>query len=190
MGSFINDCGLLSARTDPEPDLFRYLARSITYQQLSGKAAQTIHARFAALFKNELPVASAAEKMSIEKLRSAGLSGAKAKAIKDLAVKTQDGTIASRASLVRRSNEEVIENICQVWGIGPWTVQMLLMFNFGRPDIMPATDLGIQKGIQYVYRLDELPGPEEVLTRTHHLSPYRTMASLYFWHAADTILVS
>ena len=73
-----------------------------------------------------------------------------------------DGTLAPRASLVRRSDEDVIENLCQVRGIGPWTVQMLLMFNFGRPDVMPATDLGVQKGVQVVYRMRKLPAPDEV----------------------------
>ena len=190
LGAFIEDHGLISIRTVPENDLFRYLSRAITYQQLSGKAAETIHGRFVELFPGGQPEASAATRMSIAQLRSVGLSNSKAKAILDLAEKTLDGTLASRSTLVRRSDEEVIENICQVWGIGPWTVQMLLMFNFGRPDVMPATDLGVQKGIQAVYELDEMPTPEEVLVRTQHLAPYRSVASMYFWRAADTLLMA
>lgn len=190
LAGFIRDYGPISIRTDPESNLFRYLSRAITYQQLSGKAAETIHGRFAALFDDDLPEAQTAVAMSVEKLRSVGLSRNKALAIQDLAQKTLDGTLASRASLVRRSDEAVIENICQVWGIGPWTVQMLLMFNFGRPDVMPATDLGVQKGVQAVYGLCELPTPDDVLTRTRHLAPYRSVASLYFWRAADTFLMA
>ena len=190
LGAFIGDHGLISIKTVPETDLFRYLSRAITYQQLSGKAAETIHGRFVALFPGGNPGASEATRMSIAQLRSVGLSNSKAKAILDLAEKSLDGTLAPRSTLVRRSDEEVIENICQVWGIGPWTVQMLLMFNFGRPDVMPATDLGIQKGIQAVYRLEDMPSPDEVLAKTRHLAPYRTVASLYFWKAADTFLMA
>ncbi|HKJ18663.1 MAG TPA: DNA-3-methyladenine glycosylase 2 family protein [Xanthomonadales bacterium] len=190
LGGFIQDYGPIGIPSDTEKDLFRYLSRAITYQQLSGKAAETIHGRFATLFDNELPEPGQAASMSIEKLRSSGLSGSKARAIQDLAVKTLDGTLASRASLVRRENDAVIENICQVWGIGPWTVQMLLMFNFRRPDVMPATDLGVQKGVQVIYSLSELPSPDEVVARTTHLSPYRSVASLYFWRAADTVVLS
>ena len=175
---------------DPEKNLFRYLARAIVYQQLSGKAAGTIHGRFAGLFDEGLPGARQAALLSIGQLREVGLSNNKALAIQDLARKTLDGTLASRASLVRRSNEDVIRNLCQVRGIGPWTVQMLLMFNFGRPDIMPATDLGIQKGVQVVYRMRQMPTPDKVLARTRHLAPYRTMASSYFWRAADTELMA
>lgn len=190
LGGFIAEYGPISIRTDAETNLFRYLSRAITYQQLSGKAAETIHGRFTALFKNNLPEAVDADRMSIDQLRSVGLSRSKAMAIQDLARKTLDGTLASRASLVRRSDDQVIENICQVWGIGPWTVQMLLMFNFGRPDVMPTTDLGVQKGVQAVYKMEKLPSPEEVLAQTQHLAPYRSMASFYFWKAADTFLMA
>lgn len=190
LGAFILDHGAISIPSDTESDLFRYLSRAITYQQLSGKAAETIHGRFRALFKDDRPDPAQTVSMSTDSLRAVGLSGSKARAIQDLAQKTLDGTLASRASLVRRSDEQVIENICQVWGIGPWTVQMLLMFNFGRPDVMPATDLGVQKGVQVVYGLSDLPAPDEVVDKTMHLAPYRSVASLYFWRAADTVLVS
>lgn len=190
MAVVIDRCPPFRLPFDPEKNLFRYLSRAITYQQLSGKAARTIHGRFAELFDGNLPEAEQAVNLSHEKLRSVGLSNNKALAILDLARKTLDGTLASRASLVRRSNEAVIENLCQVRGIGPWTVQMLLMFNFGRPDVMPATDLGIQKGVQAVYRMRRLPTPDVVLARTRHLAPYRTMAASYFWRAADTELMA
>ena len=190
MAGFIEKCKPFRIAMDPETDLFRYLSRAITYQQLSGKAAETIHGRFAALFENALPDAAQAAAMDIKDLRGVGLSNNKALAIQDLARKTLDGTLASRASLVRRSDQAVIENVCQVRGIGPWTGQMLLMFNFGRPDVMPATDLGVQKGVQAVYRMRKLPAPDKVLARTRHLAPYRTVAAYYFWRAADTALMA
>ena len=190
MGAFIARCPSFPMPHDPEKDLFRYLARAICYQQLSGKAAKTIHGRFAALFPGDIPRAETVQGMTVADLRSVGLSNNKALAIQDLARKTLDGTLAGRASLVRRSDQAVIENLCQVRGIGPWTVQMLLMFNFGRPDVMPATDLGIQKGIQVVYGMRALPGPDAVLKRTRHLAPFRTLASCYFWRAADTDLMA
>jgi 3-methyladenine DNA glycosylase/8-oxoguanine DNA glycosylase len=190
MAAFIERCESFPIRMDPEKDLFRYLSRAIAYQQLSGKAAATIHSRFAALFDDGLPEAEQAAAMDIETMRSVGLSNNKALAIQDLARKSLDGTLASRARLVRRSDEAVIENVCQVRGIGPWTGQMLLMFNFGRPDIMPATDLGVQKGVQAIYRMRKTPKPDEVLARTRHLSPYRTVAAYYFWRAADTALMA
>lgn len=190
MAEAIDRCPPFRLPYDPEKDLFRYLSRAICYQQLSGKAAKTIHGRFAALFDGQLPEAGQAAQFTVEQYRAAGLSNNKALAIRDLARKTLDGTLASRAVLVRRSDDAVIENLCQVRGIGPWTVQMLLMFNFGRPDVMPATDLGIQKGVQVVYRMRKLPDPGRVLAGTRHLSPYRTMAASYFWRAADTELMA
>jgi len=88
------------------------------------------------------------------------------------------------------SDAEIIDNLVQVRGIGPWTVQMLLIFRLGRPDVMPAADLGVQKGVQAIYRMKALPPPDEVIHRTRHLAPYRSAASWYFWRAADTALMS
>lgn len=186
MAAFIESVGSLPLRMDSEQCLFRYLSRAIVYQQLSGKAAQTIHGRFAGLFERGTPEPKQTLAMTVEHLRTAGLSNNKALAVQDLARKSLDGTLASRASLVRKSDEAVIENLCQVRGIGPWTVQMLLIFNFGRPDVMPATDLGVQKGVQAVYNMRSLPDPATVLERTRRLAPYRSLAALYYWHAVDT----
>jgi 3-methyladenine DNA glycosylase/8-oxoguanine DNA glycosylase len=92
--------------------------------------------------------------------------------------------------MARLDDEEVIENLCAVRGIGPWTAQMFLIFDLGRPDVMPATDLGVQKGVQVVYDTPDLPAPAEVLERTRHLAPYRSAASWYFWKVADTPLIT
>lgn len=171
-----------------ERDLFTALARAIVYQQLSGKAASTIYGRFAALFPGNQPDALRLPELTLEELRGAGLSRNKALAVIDLAQKSLDGTLASERNLGRLSDDQVIDKLCQVRGIGPWTAQMLLIFNLGRPDVMPASDLGVQKGVQTVYRLQDLPDPDQVFRRTRHLAPYRSAASWYFWRAADTEL--
>jgi len=171
-----------------EPGLFTALARAIVYQQLSGKAAATIYGCFAALFPGDAPDAEQARRIPMERLRAAGLSNNKALAVLDLAERSLAGDLAPLRRMARMSDDEVVDNLCQVRGIGPWTAQMFLIFNLGRPDVMPATDLGVQKGVQAVYRMRKLPEPEQVLRRTRHLAPYRSAASWYFWRAADTEL--
>jgi 3-methyladenine DNA glycosylase/8-oxoguanine DNA glycosylase len=190
LGRFIDGHGPLKLRVAREPDRFNALARAIVYQQLSGKAAATIHGRFTALFQDGVPDAVRTLDLPMEKLRGAGLSNNKAKAVLDLAAKSVDGTLLPTRRLHSLDDQVVIDNLCQVRGIGPWTAQMFLIFNLGRPDVMPATDLGVQKGVQAVYRMRKLPEPAQVLRRTRHLAPYRSAASWYFWRAADTELLA
>ena len=184
----IDEIGPLGLRVSGERDLFEALAAAIVYQQLSGKAAATIHGRFSALFQNGRPDAVETLSLGYEPLRGAGLSHNKALAILDLAGKTRGGDLLPLQRMTRLDDQVVVDNLCQVRGIGPWTAQMFLIFNLGRPDVMPATDLGVQKGVQAVYRMRKLPGPEQVLRRTRHLAPFRSAASWYFWRAADTQL--
>jgi len=188
LDGFIRRCGPLRLRLTGEKDAFDALARAIVYQQLSGRAAATIYGRFAALFAGGRPAAGAVLGLDLQTLRNAGLSRNKALAIRDLATRAADGSLASMQRLGRLDDEAVIENLCRVRGIGPWTAQMFLIFTLGRPDVMPAGDLGVQKGVRAVYGLAGLPGPAEVLERTRHLAPYRSAASWYFWRAADTAL--
>lgn len=184
---FIDDCGGLGLKVRRENDLFSALARAIVYQQLSGKAAATIHGRFTTLFNDSLPEATQARRLSMEQLRGVGLSRNKGLAILDLAEKSLDGCLASARQMARMDDPLVIANLCQVRGIGPWTAQMFLIFNLGRPDVMPASDLGVQKGVQAIYRMRRLPEPEQLMRKTRHLAPYRSAASWYFWRAADTV---
>jgi 3-methyladenine DNA glycosylase/8-oxoguanine DNA glycosylase len=190
LGRVIDDCGPLKLKVASGADLFNALAAAIVYQQLSGKAAATIHGRFAALFTDGVPEAAQASALSFDELRGVGLSRNKALAIHDLAEKSMDGTLLPAHRMSRLDDQQVLENLCLVRGIGPWTAQMFLIFNLGRPDVMPATDLGVQKGVQAVYRMRKLPTPDQVLGRTRHLAPYRSAASWYFWWVADTVLVS
>jgi len=185
MADLIRDKGPFSLRIKPETDLFTSLASSITYQQLSGKAAATIYGRFEGLFENNQPVASEAVNLPIETLRSVGLSNNKALAILDLAEHTCSGSLPDARKMASLDDQAIINSLCRVRGIGPWTVQMHLIFSLGRPDVMPATDLGIQKGVQLTYGLPALPKPDQVLAATRHLAPYRSVASWYFWRVVD-----
>ena len=189
MDRFLADCGPLKLKV-ARADLFEALSAAIVYQQLSGKAAVTIYGRFRKLFEDDRPEATQAGMLRMEALRSVGLSNNKALAILDLAEKCAGGALGTYRGLARLDDESVVRKLSQVRGIGPWTAQMYLIFNLGRPDVMPATDLGVQKGVQYVYGIDELPSPDEVLEITAHLSPYRSAASWYFWLAADTGLIT
>lgn len=186
----IDAYGPFKMRVTSGTDLFNSLSAAIVYQQLSGKAASTIHGRYAAMFRDEVPEAVQASGISMDRLRSVGLSRNKALAIQDLARKSLDGTLMPLRRMCRLSDEAVIETLCKVRGIGPWTAQMFLIFDLGRPDVMPATDLGVQKGVQSVYGISDLPTPDEVLTRTRHLAPFRSAASWYFWKVADTPLMT
>jgi 3-methyladenine DNA glycosylase/8-oxoguanine DNA glycosylase len=190
LGRFIDGCGPLELRVPREFTVFEALASAIVYQQLSGKAASTIHDRFRALFAGAAPEPARAAELDFDTLRSVGLSRNKALSITDLAEKCSDGTLPSLQRLNRMDDPAVIERLCRVRGIGPWTAQMFLIFHLGRPDVMPATDLGVQKGVKAIFGMGDLPEPAEVLERTAHLSPYRSAASWYFWRAADTELLA
>lgn len=185
LSAFIDEFGPRRMPIRSEGSLFRALARAVAYQQLSGKAAATIHGRFEALFPAGQATAEDTLELSHEQLRSVGLSNAKALSIRDLAEHAVAGKLPTPRQAGRMTDEELVERLCRVRGIGPWTAQMYLIFNLGRPDVMPASDLGVQKGVRYVYRLRGLPDPARVEQRTRHLAPYRSVASWYFWRASE-----
>lgn len=185
MAALIRDKGAFHLKVGKDTDLFTSLASSIAYQQLSGKAAATIYGRFEALFADKHPSAVETVNIPVSTLRSVGLSNNKALSIIDLAEHLSSGALPSRRKLARLDDEAVIESLCKVRGIGPWTAQMHLIFAMGRPDVMPATDLGIQKGVQLTYSLPTLPKPDKVLETTRHLAPYRSVASWYLWRVVD-----
>ena len=169
-------------RTERRP--FEALLRAIVYQQLSGRAAGAIHARVEALFDGDRPTPRALEALTGEQLRAAGLSRAKVLAVRDLAAKTRRGVVPGPRTVRGLSDEAVIERVVQVRGIGRWTGEMLLM-HLGRPDVLPATDLGIRRGFARARGLDALPEPAEVLAYGERWRPWRSVASLYLWRAAD-----
>lgn len=169
----------------PETNYFKSLTRTIIYQQLSGKAASTISNRFISLYHgNNYPTPADILNTDHEILRSVGLSNAKAKYIKNIAQAFLDGTV-DHQNLVNLSDEEIMEQLIAIKGVGPWTAQMFLMFTLNRPDVFPAGDLGVQKGFQQYFKLKKLPSPKIMEKRAKKWKPYRTVASLYFWKVVD-----
>src|SRR2546430_13687804 len=165
---------------------FDALAESIAYQQLSGKAAATIWGRVRALYgKRKCLDPKAVLETPDEKLRGAGLSRSKIAAIKDLAAKTIDGTVPTARALAKMSDEEIIERLITVRGIGRWTVEMLLLFDLGRPDVWPVHDYGVQKGFAKTFGKRKLPTPKQMLKHGKKFAPHRSIAAWYFWRALD-----
>ena len=165
---------------------FDALAESIAYQQLNGKAAATIWGRVSALYpKTKWLDPAKVLATPDEKLRAAGLSRAKTAAIKDLAAKTIDGTVPSGRAILRMSDDEIVARLTQVRGIGRWTVEMLLLFDLGRPDVWPVADYGVQKGFAKTFRKRKVPTPKELMKHGEKWRPYRSIAAWYFWRALD-----
>lgn len=165
---------------------FDALAESIAYQQLSGKAAATIWGRVRALFPGKHLDPHLVLKMPDRKLRAAGLSRSKVAGLKDLAAKTIDGTVPSARALAKLSDEEIIERLIAVRGIGRWTVEMLLLFDLGRPDVWPVHDYGVQKGFAKTFGRRKLPKPKQLMKLGEKFRPHRSVAAWYFWRALDS----
>jgi DNA-3-methyladenine glycosylase II len=165
---------------------FDALAESIAYQQLSGKAAATIFSRVRGLYpKTKWLDPAKILATPDDALRSAGLSRAKTAAIKDLAAKTIDGTVPSGRALLRMSDDEIIARLTQARGIGRWTVEMLLLFDLGRPDVWPVDDYGVRKGFAKTFGRRKLPTPKQLIKSGEKWRPYRSVAAWYFWRALD-----
>jgi DNA-3-methyladenine glycosylase II len=167
-------------------DPFHSLARSIVYQQLSGKAAATIFGRVQAAVGSQKDFTpDNVQKVSDETLRGAGLSRAKLAALRDLSEKTLDGIVPDFSSISKLSDAEIIARLTAIRGVGQWTVEMLLMFSLGRPDVLPVSDLGIRKGFQKVYGGDEMPSPKALAQFGEKWGPHRTTAAWYLWRALE-----
>ena len=173
---------------------FTSLIESILYQQLHGKAAATIHKRVLAIYGEDNPEPQALLDTPDEVLRAAGVSGNKIKALKDLAARTIDGTVPSHKAILKLSDAEIIERLTTVRGIGAWTVEMLLMFRLGRPDVFPVTDYGVRKGFALTFQrvpksralsITDLPKADVMLRRAKKWAPYRSVAAWYMWRACD-----
>jgi DNA-3-methyladenine glycosylase II len=165
---------------------FDALAESIAYQQLNGKAAATIWGRVRALYPKRKWLDP--EKILAtpdETLRAAGLSRSKVAAIKDLAAKTVDGTVPSGPVLLKMSDDKIIARLTTVRGIGRWTVEMLLLFDLGRPDVWPVDDYGVRKGFAKTFGKRKLPTPKQLMKHGEKWRPYRSVAAWYFWRAQD-----
>jgi DNA-3-methyladenine glycosylase II len=165
---------------------YESLVRAVAYQQLNGTAAATILGRVIKLFPGQrFPRPEDILATADEKLRGAGLSRAKVAAIKDIAAKTIEGLVPTRRAISTMSEVEIIERLTAVRGVGPWTVEMLLIFTLGRTDVLPTTDYGVRKGFALTYGWKELPSPKELLEFGERWRPHRTTAAWYFWRAVD-----
>lgn len=170
--------------------IFSGLLRSIVYQQLSGKAAATIHGRVIALLPaspNEHAAAIAT--LADDQLRGAGLSRGKLLAVRDLAARSAAGLVPERKALTKLTDEQIIESLTEVRGVGRWTAEMILMFTLGRLDVLPVADLGIRKGFALTYQKnvngDELPALELIAKHGERWQPFRSAAAWYLWRAVD-----
>ncbi len=198
LARIIAKAGECRLQMETTQSIFEALLESIVYQQLNGKVAATILGRVKALFPDNsghlrtrrglvarFPTPQQIRDAAPELLRSAGLSQAKMLAIKDLADKTIEGVVPSARKAHSMSDEELIEHLVQVRGIGRWTVEMLLLFRLGRPDVLAVDDYGVRKGFAKIHKMTELPKPKELLAYGEHWRPYRSVACWYLWRAAE-----
>jgi DNA-3-methyladenine glycosylase II len=187
MAKLMKERGPIEPETDrrgSRPDPYEALARAICGQQLSTKAAASIWAKVIMLFGDRTPKPAEIIATDPQQLRDAGLSWAKASYLRDLAEKVEDGDI-DLERLPQLDDAEVIEELTAIKGIGRWTAEMFLIFHLGRPDILSTGDLGIRRGAQIAYGLDELPEPEELERMAEPWRPHRTIACLYLWRSLD-----
>jgi DNA-3-methyladenine glycosylase II len=176
-------CGLRPERTGSP---FVALATAVIHQQLHAKAAQTILGRVIALGGGRtFPTPASIPGISAAAFRQAGLSAAKTAAIRDLAAKALDGTLPSGQAIRHLTDGEIIERCTQARGVGRWTVEMLLIFRLGRPDVLPIDDYGVRNGARIAYGLSALPKPKELATMGEPWRPWRSVAAWYLWRVAD-----
>jgi DNA-3-methyladenine glycosylase II len=167
---------------------FESLVRAIAYQQLHGKAAESILRRFMALCPaRRFPQPDDLLAMDEQAIRSAGFSQAKVAALRDLAAKTLDGTVPAGTIIRTLDDETIIERLITVRGVGRWTVEMLLIFQLGRPDVLPVDDFGVRNGFRMAYGQRSIPMPKEVRRYGERWRPYRTAAAWYLWRVADRV---
>jgi 3-methyladenine DNA glycosylase/8-oxoguanine DNA glycosylase len=186
LGSLIKRVGPCYLKPKKRRSPFESLVQSVAYQQLNGMAAATILGRVKALFPDRrFPTPDDLLATPDERFRAAGLSRAKTAAIKDIARNTLEGVVPTSRAISKMTNAEIIERLTTVRGVGPWTVEMLLIFTLGRTDVLPATDYGVRKGFAVTYGWKELPTPKELLEQSERWKPHRSTAAWYFWRALE-----
>jgi DNA-3-methyladenine glycosylase II len=174
-------CALAPLRRSP----YEALTRAIAHQQLNGRAAETILTRFVALFENgRFPSPADVSAARPARLRRAGFSRGKVRAIKDIAWHALAGAVPTRRAAARLADEAIIEQLTRIHGVGRWTVEMLLIFTLGRPDVLPVDDFGVREGYRLAYGLAERPTPKELRAIGERWKPHRSAAAWYLWRAA------
>ena len=165
---------------------FESLVRAVAHQQLNGTAAESILGRFLKNFPGKrFPTPRDVAKVSDDVVRACGFSRAKIAAIRDISAKTSSGLVPTSSKISRLTDAEIIERLIQCRGVGRWTVEMLLMFKLGRPDVLPVDDFGIREGYKLAFQLSEQPRPKELQALGEKWSPFRTTAAWYLWRAVD-----
>jgi DNA-3-methyladenine glycosylase II len=186
MAALIKAAGPCRIEPHPERGAFEALVRAIAHQQLHGIAAERILARFVALFSDaQFPAPQQVLAASDQQLRAVGFSRSKVAALKDLAAKTIAAVVPGAAELAQLSDGELIERISTVRGVGRWTVEMLLIFQLRRPDVLPVDDFGVRNGFRLAYGLKALPTPRALAEFGERWKPYRSTAAWYLWRAVD-----
>jgi len=186
MRRLIREIGPCKLEHEPWRSPFRSLVLAFAHQQLHATAAGNILGRFKKLFpKRRFPKPEDLAKVTDEQLRACGFSFAKIAAIRDIAAKTLDGTIPSSRQIEKLGDEEIIERLTEARGVGRWTVEMLLIFQLGRKDVLPVDDFGVRSGFRIAYKKREMPKPKALLKFGEKWRPHATTAAWYLWRAAD-----
>ncbi len=185
MRRLIRQHGSCTLIADSKRQPYESLVRAVAHQQLHGKAAAAILARFMALYPGRFPKPEAVLATKTDKLRACGFSLSKIAAIRDIAEHTLSGVVPTLAKARKLSDDEIIERLTQIRGVGRWTVEMLLMFHLGRPDVLPVDDFGVRNGFRIAYKLDAMPKPRALMEFGARWRPHATVASWYLWRAAD-----
>jgi DNA-3-methyladenine glycosylase II len=186
MGRLIAQIGPCRLEPEKRRQPFQSLVQAVAHQQLNGTAANTILGRFKKLFPaRRFPRADDLAAVTDDQLRACGFSFAKIRALRDIAAKTLAGVVPTSAQIVKLADEEIIERLTEVRGVGRWTVEMLLIFQLGRPDVLPVDDFGVRNGFRAAYDQPAMPKPKELRAFGERWQPHRTTAAWYLWRAAD-----
>ena len=186
MARLIREAGPCRLAHEPWRTPFQSLVQAVAHQQLNGKAAENILGRFKKLFpKRRFPKPEDLAKVTDAQLRACGFSFSKIAALRDIAAKTLDGTLPTSRQIEKLSDEETIARLTAARGVGRWTAEMLLVFQLGRPDVLPADDFGVRTGFRLAYKKREMPKPKDLLKFGERWRPHATTAAWYLWQAAN-----
>ena len=186
MRKLILEVGACQLEPEPWRSPFQSLVQAVAHQQLNGTAANTILTRFIKLFpQRKFPKPEDLANVTDAQIRACGFSFAKIKAIRDIAEKTLSGVVPTSRQIVKLTDDEIIVRLTEVRGVGRWTVEMLLIFQLGREDVLPADDFGVRSGFRVAYKKREMPKPKDLLKFGERWRPHATTAAWYLWRAAD-----
>jgi DNA-3-methyladenine glycosylase II len=186
MQNLIREIGPCKLEPESRRSPFQSLVQAVAHQQLNGTAANTILTRFKKLFPGrKFPKPEDLTKVTDEQIRACGFSFAKIRAIRDIAEKTLSGVVPTSRQIMKLSDDEIIARLTAVRGVGRWTVEMLLIFQLGRENVLPADDFGVRNGFRIAYKKREMPRPKALLAHGKRWHPHATTAAWYLWRTAD-----